>query len=147
MSVKKKSSPKQKSSEEKRPVGRPRTTLEDLPQNWEQIMVDVGQEGGSKVETMCMLGIGDSAWDTLLANHEEFRLAERKRKLLCEMWWERQGRKMAVGADGNATVWVFNMKNRFGWRDKHDHDLTSSDGSMKPQIIKIVSADADNSGD
>ena len=39
---------------------------------------------------------------------------------LCRVWWERHGRKMTTGeADGNATVWIFNMKNRFGWNDKH----------------------------
>ena len=35
---------------EKRPVGRPRTTVDDLPQDWEQIIMDCGQEEGSAVE-------------------------------------------------------------------------------------------------
>jgi len=30
-----------------RPVGRPRTTGEDLPQDWKQIIMDCGQEGGT----------------------------------------------------------------------------------------------------
>ena len=51
---------------------------------------------------------------------------------MCQVWWERQGRKMTTGADGNATVWIFNMKNRFSWHDKQQVDHTSSDESMKP---------------
>lgn len=99
------------------PVGRPRTRLEDLPANWEQIMMDVAQEGGSKTSAKCALGIFDSAWDTLLADYEEFRLALKKCDLLCEQWWENRGKEMANGSPGSANVWKFNMQNRFGWRE------------------------------
>jgi hypothetical protein len=122
---------------DKRPVGRPRTTVDDLPEDWQQIMIDCGQEGGSAVEARCLLGIAQSAWETLLKDSEDFRLTENKRRALCEVWWERQGRKMATGGDGNATVWIFNMKNRFNWRDKTDVDHQSSDGSLAPTRIVI----------
>jgi hypothetical protein len=117
------------------PVGRPRTTVDDLPEDWKQIMLDCGQEGGSAVEARCLLGIGTSAWETLLEDSEEFRVTEKTRQALCEVWWERTGRKMVQGADGNATVWIFNMKNRFGWRDKQEIDHQSSDGTMTPKPL------------
>ena len=128
--------------DKKRPVGRPRTTTDDLPENWQDIMVDCGQDGGSAVEARCLLGIGESAWETLLTDSEDFRRTEKKRQALCAVWWERQGRKMAAGADGNATVWIFNMKNRFGWRDKQDVDHTSSDRSMTPTLDTSKLSDA-----
>lgn len=96
-------------------------------------MLECGQDGGSAVEVRCLLGIGESAWETLLKDSEDFRRTEKTRQALCEVWWERRGREMATGSDGNATVWIFNMKNRFGWRDKQDVDLSSSDGTMTPQ--------------
>lgn len=126
--------------DDKRPVGRPRTTLDDLPEGWHQIMLDCGQEGGSAVEARCLLGIGMSAWETLIEDFAEFRETEKTRKALCAVWWERQGRRMATGADGNATVWIFNMKNRFGWHDKQAVDHTSSDGSLSPTRIVIEAA-------
>jgi hypothetical protein len=130
---------------EKKKLGRPRTTVDDLPENWKDIMIECGQEGGSAVEVRCLLGIAQSAWETLLEDSEDFRLTEKKRQALCEVWWERQGRRMTTEGQGNATVWIFNMKNRFGWRDKTEHDLTSSDGSMKPvdnasAILKAIEA-------
>lgn len=119
----------------KRPVGRPRTTVDDLPENWKEIMHDCGQEGGSAVEARCLLGIAQTAWETLLEDSEDFRVTEKERQALCEVWWERQGRRMTKDGQGNATVWIFNMKNRFGWRDKSEIDHQSSDRSMSPSSV------------
>ena len=94
--------------------------------------MDCGQDGGSAVEMQCMVGVARSAWETLLEDSEDFRSTVKSAQALCQVWWERQGRKMTTGADGNATVWIFNMKNRFSWHDKQQLDHTSSDESMKP---------------
>lgn len=121
-------------TKEKRKVGRPRTTLDKLPADWKTLMRECAQEGGSEVEARCILGISETAWLTLMADSEEFRGTVKECKALCRTWWERQGRKMAAGvAEGNATVWIFNMKNRFGWRDKIDVDQSSTDGTMTPK--------------
>lgn len=114
----------------KRPVGRPRTTINDLPVNWRDLVIDCGQEGGSAVEMRCLLGIAQSAWETLLKDSEDFRVTVKNAQDLCQVWWERQGRHMTTGADGNATVWIFNMKNRFGWRDKQEIDHTTKGESL-----------------
>jgi len=127
-----------------RPVGRPRTTVEDLPQDWKQIIMDCGQEGGSAVEVRCLLGIGESGYGTLLEDSAEFRRTVKRAQDLCQVWWERQGRYMATGADGNATVWIFNMKNRFSWHDKQHVDHSSEDGTMTPTSIERTIVDPTN---
>jgi len=117
---------------EKRAVGRPRTTVEDLPEGWQNIMRDIAQDGGSAVECQARLGIYHSAWETLLADSEDFRETVRQCKVLCQVWWEKVGREMAAGLrEGNATVWIFNMKNRFDWRDKTE---VSSDPNAPFQV-------------
>lgn len=123
----------------KRPVGRPRTTVDDLPEDWQDIMRDCGQEGGSAVEARCLLGIGESAWGTLLEDSDEFRQAENQRQMLCQVWWERQGRKMTAGGPGNAAVWIFNMKNRFGMRDQPKD--AAEDQAGQPLNIQFEVAD------
>lgn len=127
------------------PVGRPRTTTDDLPDGWQDIITDCGQSGGSAVEMRCLLGIGESAWGTLIEDSDEFQRTVKRAKALCEVWWERRGRDMATGKDGNATVWIFNMKNRFGWHDKQQVDSISSDRSMSPKSVDpaLVKALAD----
>lgn len=122
----------------KRPVGRPRTTLEDLPDGWEDIIMEAATEGASALEIRCLLGIGDSAWETLLADYEEFRLTVKNAKSVCEVWWEKQGRKMTTGeSGGNATVWIFNMKNRFGWKDKTEAEISGPNGGPINHSIEV----------
>ena len=116
------------------PVGRPRTNIRDLPDGWENIMREAAQEGASDVEVRCLLGIGESGWYTLIEDDEQFCRTVKECKALCQVWWERTGRKMTMGADGNATVWIFNMKNRFGWKDKTE--LTGEGGG--PMVIEVV---------
>lgn len=100
-------------------------------------MRDCGQEGGSAVEARCLLGIGTSAWETLLEDSDDFRATEKERQALCEVWWERQGRKMAAGAQGNATVWIFNMKNRFGWRDQPKDEAAENAGAPMSVTFEV----------
>ena len=108
------------------PVKRPRTNIRDLPDGWENIMREAAQEGASDVEVRCLLGIGESGWYTLIEDDEQFCRTVKECKALCQVWWERTGRKMTMGADGNATVWIFNMKNRFGWKDKSETEHTGT---------------------
>lgn len=121
-------------------MGRPRTTVKDLPDNWIAIMREASQDGASAVELRCLLGIGDSAWETLIEDDEDFHRTVKECKALCQVWWERQGRKMSVGeADGNATVWIFNMKNRFGWGDgSQKHELTGPNGAPIEHAVNIA---------
>lgn len=120
------------------PVGRPRTTLADLPPDWKEIMIDVSQEGGSKVEAMARLGINRGAWKTLTEDSAEFLTTVEQCDILCQNWWETQGRKMTVSGQGSAVVWKFNMQNRFNWREKSDSDISSSDGSLTPPAPQYV---------
>lgn len=54
--------------------------------------------------------------------HDEFREAKRVGEAMSLLWWLRLARAGATGQikNFNATVWIFTMKNMFGWRDKHD---------------------------
>jgi len=58
-----------------------------------------------------------------------------KAKRECLLFWEKQG---ILGMQGkipffSAGSWIFNMKNRAGWRDKVDHDHGG-----KVELVTIV---------
>jgi hypothetical protein len=41
---------------------------------------------------------------------------------------------LAVEGGGNSAIWIFNMKNRFGWRDKSE---TAGDDTDEAQPVKV----------
>ena len=124
------------------------------PSKYDPAFCDVVIAAGDDGETLAGMAVAcDVDRETInnwMAAHPEFSRAVKRGLLLSQVWWERQGRLATFGkVDGfNATSYIFQMKNRFkeDWRDKVEQDLTSSDGSMKPQQIIIRAADA-NSND
>jgi hypothetical protein len=52
--------------------------------------------------------------------HRPFADAVDLGRPLCEAWWLRYGRlaMMRKVPAASASWWIFNMKNRFGWRDR-----------------------------
>lgn len=121
---------------EANPVGRPRTRIEDLDPNWKDIMMAEAQDGGGPTAYMVKLGIGHSALQTLLTDSEEFRSTFEACILLQQYWWETQGRKMAAGADGNATVWSLNMTNRFNWRSGRNEVVGDKTAPLQVDVKK-----------
>jgi len=102
-------------------VGRPKITLEDFPEGWQQSMEDYAKEGKSElsIRINVLNGICHETWERLIKEDETFSETVKRCRALTQDWWEEVGRKGAVGEqDINPTTWIFNMKNRFGWADK-----------------------------
>lgn len=55
-------------------------------------------------------------WCTI---HPSFSEAKKIAVEKCRLFWERMGIEGLRYKDFNATVWIFNMKNRFKWRDNY----------------------------
>ena len=116
------------------PVGRPRTRIEDLDPNWKDIMMAEAQDGGGPTAYMVKLGIGSTAYNTLIEDSEDFRNTIEACILLCRYWWESQGRNMARGSDGNATVWGLNMTNRFNWRSGRNEVVGDKNAPLQHEV-------------
>lgn len=103
--------------------GRPKKELTDLPDNWEEAIIEMAKEGASDVEIRAFLDISDDLWYRYIDEEPDFSRTVKKAKRHCQAWWERHGRNLATGASqGNTASWVFNMKNRFKWRDKPEEE-------------------------
>jgi hypothetical protein len=67
-------------------------------------------------------------------DREEFFPTIKKAKLKVENYLETKSLK----GDIVPVMTIFNLKNNFGWKDKTEHDLTSSDRSMSPTGINWI---------
>lgn len=127
--------------------GRPKDEVIDrLKEGWQTRFLEMGREGCSDVEIRAEFGISSDLWWRWIDEDEEFSATAKKAKDACHAKWEQMGRKMAFGeVEGNPTTWIFNMKNRFNWRDKQDveHsgqvDLSSkTNEELKARAAKLL---------
>lgn len=116
-----------------RSIGRPRIELDDLPNGWEQTMLDMSSDGASIVELAVELGISRDTFYNISEREPRFSDTVKKCKELCEAWWVRNGRTNLNNKDFSYTGWYMNMKNRFNWTDKQE---TKSEVSVKEFNIK-----------
>lgn len=78
-----------------------------------------------------------------LKEHEEFLDAKRQGDLLSQAWWEQVGRdglwNTKDGPTLNTSNWIFQMKNRFGWKDRVEVDAnTNHTGSITHQHVTLL---------
>lgn len=103
--------------------GRPKKELSDMPNGWEKKMIDLASQGASDVELRveALGGISNGLWYRLIEEEPEFAEVVKQCGDLCESWWAKQGRQNLTNTRFSPTLWYMNMKNRFGWADKHEH--------------------------
>jgi len=114
------------------PAGRPKKTLECLPDGWQEKTLGLASEGASDVELRGMLDISDDLWYRFIDEEPEFSRTVKKAHNRCEIWWVKNGRMSLREKEFNSTLWYMNMKNRFGWADRQEQKITHS---TPPQII------------
>ena len=107
---------------------------------------DMFMEGESVAEVCTELGVSRRAFYDWVKKYPEFKEAYEQGKLYSEAWWTKLGRAGAAGqVPLNATPWIFNMKNRFGWRDQ-PADETDDDATPVNIVINTVDASVSRDG-
>ena len=100
--------------------GRPLITLKDLPDGWEESIINLSKKGASIVELAVELDISRQTLYNLSERDKHFLDTIKKCKRYCEAWWLSKGRTELENREFSYTGWYMNMKNRFGWADKKE---------------------------
>lgn len=121
---KKKTTTKKKT---KKKMGRPKVEFKD---EYCDKLIEHMSEGMSFESFAGVIGVGretlykwvgkeDPKTSEDKARHPEFKDARKIAIEQCLLYWENEGKKgMWGGKNFNPSVWIFNMRNRFGWRDE-----------------------------
>ena len=74
-------------------LGRPRKTLNDLPEGWQIRLREMGQEGMLDIDAIVYLGIGKQLFYQWVEENEIFSNAVQEMRDLSETWWSSIPRK------------------------------------------------------
>lgn len=111
--------------EKKNPIGRP---SKYDPKYCEEI-VEFMSSGASFIEFAHHIGVVDSTLYEWAEKHEDFSRAKKRALHASQTWWEKQARLgLFTGKEDkfSAPTWIFNMKARFGYRDKVEVETTGT---------------------
>lgn len=124
---------------------KPLQTLEQsktkhFPEDWYNEILYEYKKGASDVEIKAMISgwrgkFSNNLWERWMKDEDEFKELIKMGKLFSHAWWLKNGRTNLKDKDFNYTGWYMNMKNRFGWKDKHDH--TSDDEPINTGAVVI----------
>lgn len=96
-------------------------------------LIDFMEKGYSLEAFAGKISVGRQTLYDWLKAYPEFAEAYKIAKAKCQITWEEIGLNGAKGGDFSAPAWIFNMKNRFMWRDKQEIDHTQT-GELKLKI-------------
>lgn len=121
------------------------------PDKW-QILLGLYSEGASDAEIAKELDITIARFHQLCDENEAFGKFAEKGRTLAMAWWYKMGRVGLVMDKFSATLYGFNMKNRYGWADKvESNDTTNKDpvdinqlqGVLRNQLRKLAAKNPD----
>jgi len=105
-----------------------------------QMAIEFMKDGFSVTALAGHIGVSRSTIFLWAENNPEFSDALKTGQALAAHWWEVRLRDVALTGEGNATAAIFGVKNRSReeWKDKHEVDHSSTDGTMKPTVIELI---------
>lgn len=139
---------------EKRKVGRPKKTLEDLPVGWQIRLREMGQEGMLDIDAIVYLGIARDTFYSMLEEYPEFLDTVQEMRQYSESWWAsipRKGFKDGKSKELNSNLWALVMRNKFKdeWNAEKKVDITTggdkidSNKKIEIEIIKQKEKDGE----
>lgn len=122
-----------------RPVGRPSSYKPEYPEKlFEHMAEGLSFECfGGRPEVKASV----SMLYNWLEAHPDFQEAKKLGETASRYFWEIMGIDGAKGKiqGFNLGGWIFNMKNRFFWRDKQDFEITGANGgSLQIDVAKMT---------
>lgn len=93
--------------------------------SWAKELIEYYRNGYSDAEVAAAMNISIRQFNTMLTDNPTFSKLVEFGRTLALAWWEGQARKNLGNKQFNTPLWVFTMKNKYGWADKVETTNTS----------------------
>lgn len=109
----------------------------DFDDKYCEMLVDHMADGFSFESFAGLIGVTRSTIYLWVEKHEQFSDAKQRGFEASRLTWEKIGKDIAKDGQGNATSFIFNMKNRFPdeWREKQE--IKHEGNPDAPVIFKL----------
>lgn len=104
--------------------------------SWANQVVDCYREGYSDAEVAAAINITMRQFNTMLADNPTFAKLVEYGRTLSLAWWESQSRINLRNKQFNTPLWVFTMKNKYGWADKVETTSTNENTNLSLDALR-----------
>ena len=117
----------------KRKVGRPKELVADLPEGWQEKVLDLYETGATDVEVRVMFRelrdkpLSIDLFNRWIDEEPEFSKTIHEGRLMARTWWEKAARRQVIDGKGNSTTLMFMLKNR--WKEDFQ-DVRKVEGNV-----------------
>ncbi len=127
------------SETKKNKAGRPKKFTKEWLDGKAESIPAIMENGDSLAHVAVELGMSLDTLHECKKESELFSDALKRGVTLSEKWWVNLGRDLTNGeVKGNATTWIFNMKNRFNWRDSNKEYVPADLSGCKDNLERMI---------
>jgi len=104
-------------------VNKGEAVLAELPDDWQEVMLQEYKQGASDTEIRAELSMTYKMWTKCMLESVEFNNTVVIGRQFSKAWWLKAGRVNLSERNFNAILWYKNMQNRFAWSDKQQSNI------------------------
>lgn len=104
--------------------------------SWATELVDYYRQGYSDAEVASAMNITMREFNRMLNDNATFSKLVEFGRTLSLAWWESQARKNINNKSFNTPLWVFTMKNKYGWADKVETNNINENANMSLDAVR-----------
>lgn len=94
------------------------TSAQPKTKDWARELINLYSEGYSDAEVAAEMKITVREYYKQIEDNPVFAKLVEFGRTLSLAWWEGQARKNLTNKQFNTPLWVFNMKNKYGWTER-----------------------------
>lgn len=94
------------------------TSAQPKTKDWARELINLYSEGYSDAEVASEMKITVREYYKQIEDNPVFAKLVEFGRTLALAWWESQARKNLTNKQFNTPLWVFNMKNKYGWAER-----------------------------